>query len=106
MKAIGSKKQIHKYDVQYQLNGETEWKRIEATDPGNAFAKAQMMFPGAKMLKALRNGGYLNSRWSGWTEYEPPPVQRAIEPQPNGFDPKKADANTATFPFYDQVVKK
>ena len=94
---------MHNYDVQYQLDGETEWERIEAADPGNAFAKAQMMFPGAKILKALRSGGYLNSRWSAWTEHEPPPVRREIKPR--AFGPKKAEANTATFPFYDRVKK-
>jgi len=96
---------MHNYDVQYELDGETEWERIEAADPGHAFAKAQEMFPGAKMLKALRSWGYLNSAWSACTEYEPPPVRREIKPQPRAFSRKKAEANTATFPFYDQVKK-
>jgi hypothetical protein len=96
---------MHNYDVQYELHGETEWEGIEAADPGNAFAKAQMMFPGAKILKALRSVRYLNSPWSAWTEYEPPPVRREIKPQPRTLSPKKAEANTATFPFYDQVKK-
>ena len=96
---------MHNYDVQYELDGETEWERIEAADPGHAFAKAQEMFPEAKLLKALRSGGYLNSAWSAWTEYEPPLIRREIKPQPRAFSRKKGKANTATFPFYDQVKK-
>ena len=96
---------MHNYDVQYELHGASEWERIEAADPGHAFAKAQKMFPEAKILRALRTGGHLNSPWSAWTEYEPPSVRREIKPQPRAFSPKKAEANTATFPFYDRVKK-
>jgi hypothetical protein len=94
---------MHNYDVQYELDGETEWERIEAADPGHVFAKAQEMFPEAKILKALRSGFYHSPEC--WTEYEPPPVRREIKPQPRAFSRKKTKANTATFPFYDQVKK-
>jgi hypothetical protein len=93
---------MHDYDVEYQLEGETKWKRIEATDPGQAFVKAQMMFPGARMLKALRHG---NGYGEAWTEYEAPPVQRGPEVRQRAFNPKTVDENTMTFPFYDQVKK-
>jgi hypothetical protein len=93
----------HVYTVKYKLDGETRCERVKATDPGNAFAQAQIKFKGAKVLKARRELGC--SPWLGWTEYEPPPVRREVKEESMAFDKRKAAANTATFAFYDEVKK-
>ena len=97
MNARNLKSKMHAYRIELQQDGKTDWRRIEASDPGNAFAQAQISFPEAKILRALRMGS------SGYAEYLPPPVRREIK-KVKPFSAKKAAANTATFIFYDQVL--
>lgn len=95
---------MHIYTVKFSTGEGQQSTRLEARDPGCAFAKCQRENPGAIMLECVRQ-----STWQGQieaiTRYEPPPVQRDPAPEPKPFRmPAKNDKDGA-FPFYDEVVR-
>ena len=93
---------MHKYTVKYvDDQNQTKTHRIEAVDPGQAFAKCQQYHPGAAMLSALRSG---RAGGEASTTYAPPPVQRDPVKEPRPCRPPKRDELDGTMPFYNQVL--
>ena len=74
------------YYVKFSYDGEGELvepqiRRYQATSPGHAFEKYLREFPGAKLIEAWREGGYLDGY--GITTYQPPSfVKVEAEPAP------------------------
>lgn len=62
---------MNTYTVTYNLEETTFSDKIDAQNAGEAFGKCQKRNPGATMLKAHREG-----HSGGFTQYEPPAVQR------------------------------
>ena len=72
------------YYVKFRCNGEGELvepqiRRYQATSPGHAFKKCSREFPGAKLIEARREGGYLDGY--GITTYRAPSLVK-VEAEP------------------------
>jgi hypothetical protein len=61
---------------------EPQVRRYSATSAGQAFQKCQEEYPGAKLIEAWREGGYLDGY--GYTTFKPPSVVKVkTGPVPN-----------------------
>jgi hypothetical protein len=73
------------YNVKFAYNDEgitePQVKRYSSTSAGQAFQKCQEEYPGARLIEAWREGGYLDGY--GITTYQPPSfVKVEAEPAP------------------------
>ena len=94
---------IQPYKVSFILNGEQRVDKFEATSAGRAFAKCLLANPGCELVKAWREGKYRDGE--GYTEFEPPKIQRQPVPEPHPFRTPRPNEKVGEFPFYDQVRK-
>jgi hypothetical protein len=62
------------YHIKFSYDGEgkrePQVRRYKATSPGEAFQKCLREYPGAKLIEAWREGGWLDGH--GITTYKPP----------------------------------
>lgn len=94
---------MHHYEVKFLTKGGREKiEQFEACDPGNAFARCQKLFPGATMLAAIRDGGFMGG--SGRTIFSPPPVQRDPIKEPRPARAPRQNERDGIMPFYDEVI--
>lgn len=89
------------YNVDYELDGISETQRVEAANPGEAFAKCLKLLPAAKLIKCWIYGKIGDTAWQ--QEWEPPPVAREIKPDPRPPRPLKLENYDCVLPFYDEV---
>lgn len=95
---------MNTYIVTYRdpQNKEIE-EKIEGCSAGNAFAKCLKLHPDATLVKAFREGYADNKRAYGYTEWTPPPVQRAPVKEPRATRPPKPNEKVCEFSFYDEA---
>jgi hypothetical protein len=66
------------YNVKFAYNNEgiteLQVRRYSSTSAGQAFQKCQEEYPGAKLIEAWKEGGYLDGH--GITTYKPPSVAK------------------------------
>lgn len=94
------------FHIEYEQDGELRTESLEAPNPGAAFAKCLKLHPEAVLVRCFRfgklpGGGHLE------ISYDPPPVQRAIQPDPR--PPRTHHVPTSqenTFPFFSDIKPK